>query len=114
MKRELLGLYLIGVVVSGVALAHGGGEHVMGTVKSIEPSSLTVETKDKEVVFHLDQQTSFEKSGSKVTAAELKPGERVVVHAMKHGEMLHAKVVRFGKVAKGGNLGRTRRSRMRA
>ncbi|MCI0574466.1 MAG: DUF5666 domain-containing protein [Myxococcaceae bacterium] len=98
MKKGLFGLMLAGVLSSTVALAHGGGEHVMGTVKSIDATTLSVETKEgKQVTFHVDAQTQFEKSGAKTTVGDVKVGERVVVHAMKHGTMLHATVVKFGK-----------------
>ncbi|HYM97269.1 MAG TPA: cupredoxin domain-containing protein [Candidatus Sulfotelmatobacter sp.] len=66
------------------ALAHGGGEHIMGTVKSISEKGLTVETKDKkEVKVAFDEKTKFEKSGATSTVKELSAGERVVVHTTK-------------------------------
>lgn len=35
--------------------------------------------------------------GIHITSFDLLVGERVVVHAMKYGEMLHTTIVRFGK-----------------
>ena len=88
------------LLVPTVALAHAGGEHIMGVVKTVQPPSLVVETQDgKQVTVHLDDQTKYEKSGAPSSVGELKAGERVVVHAMKHGEMLHVTLVKWGKQA---------------
>ena len=98
MSAELL--VLLSMLVGPAALAHGGGEHVMGTVKSIEASTITVETKDhKEVRVDTDASTDFEKSGEKVTLQDLKPGERVAIHAKKAAAdgALKAEQVKFGK-----------------
>lgn len=98
MKNWFWTLIALTMLLPTVALAHAGGEHYMGVVKSIAPPSLVVETKDgKQVTVHLDEQTKYEKSGAASSAAELKAGERVVVHTMKHGEMLHAMLVKWGK-----------------
>jgi hypothetical protein len=67
-----------------VALAHGGEQHVMGTVKAADESGMTVETKGSgEVKVVFDAKTKFEKDGAASTAKELSPGARVVVHAAK-------------------------------
>ena len=65
------------------ALAHGGGKHVMGTVKQVDATGLTVEHKDKTVKVVFDENTKFEKNGAASSAKELAPGERVVVHTAK-------------------------------
>jgi plastocyanin len=66
------------------AFAHGGGEHLMGTVKTIDAKGLTVETKEKkEVKVIFDDQTKFEKDGAASSAKELSAGTRVVVHTAK-------------------------------
>ena len=66
------------------ALAHGGGEHLMGTVKSVDQKSLTLETKEKrEVRVVFDEKTKFEKDGAASNAKELAAGTRVVVHTAK-------------------------------
>ena len=69
------------------ALAHGGGEHVMGTVQAVADDGLTVETADKKSVrVAFDAHTRFEKDGAPSSAKELHAGDRVVVHAAKqHG-----------------------------
>lgn len=87
------------LVLPGLARAHGGVEHVMGTLKAIAATSLTVETKEKtEVKILVDDKTRFEKAGAPATAKELQLGARVVVDTKKKegtGEPF-AVVVKFG------------------
>ena len=93
-------LVLLSMLVAPAALAHGGGEHVMGTVRAVGAHSITVETKDhKKVVIDVNTDTSFQKAGEKATLQDLKPGERVVIHAKKAGPAseLTAEQVKFGK-----------------
>ena len=90
----------LSLLVPLIAFAHGGGDHVMGVVKSIDGKSITVETKDKkEVTLRLDGSTKFERAGASATAKDLSVGEKVVIHAEKSGDMLHAEMVKFGKSA---------------
>lgn len=102
MKR-FTGFALGTLLISGLTLAHAEGEHVMGTVKSVQGETLTVETakERKQVAVHVDERTRLEKSGAEATLKELQVGSRVVVHAMKHGELLHATLVKFGKPSTG-------------
>ena len=65
------------------AFAHGGGEHLMGTVKAVDDKGLTIETKEKDVKVAFDEKTRFEKDGAASSAKELSPGARVVVHTGK-------------------------------
>lgn len=70
----------------------------MGTVTKITSTSISVMTakhETKEVA--VTDKTSFEKSGSSATIADLKVGDRVVIHAKESNEKLTAHVVRFGK-----------------
>jgi hypothetical protein len=82
------------------ALAHGGSEHLMGTVKAVDDQSLTVETKSKEVKVKLDPDTKFEKSGAAATAKDLSVGERVVVHTRDAKDGQTAVLVKFGAKTK--------------
>jgi hypothetical protein len=100
MKGLIRSVLIAAFMTTGIAFAHEGGEHIMGQVKSLDGSTLTVTTQDnKDVVVHVDEKTEFKKSGSPAKREELKSGEKVVVHAMKHGPMLHGTLVRFGKSA---------------
>ena len=91
MKPSLAAAAAFFLSASATAFAHGGMEHLMGTVKSVSASSITVATKEKDVEVQLDEATKYEGAAS---AAELKPGERVVVHAKKAGAGLHAEIVK--------------------
>jgi hypothetical protein len=71
-------------LILSLALSHGGGEHIMGTVKAVEDTVLTVETKDsKTVKVALDPATKFDREGKSATAKDIAVGDRVVVHAAK-------------------------------
>jgi hypothetical protein len=88
-------------IVAFPAFAHAGLQHVMGTVKSISATSITVETAgttSKEVTVALLPATTFQKDGVSTTAKELKVGDRVVIHARAEGDGLNAVTVAFGKI----------------
>jgi hypothetical protein len=93
-------LGLIPMLVGPAALAHGGGEHVMGTVKAVEASSITADTKDhREVSVEVDASTDLEKSGHKSSFQDVEPGERVAIHAKRGAAdgRLKAEHVKFGR-----------------
>jgi hypothetical protein len=94
----LLGIPLFAVVAS----AHNGLEHVMGTVKSVSATSITVETADKppkRVAVAILPTTTFQKDGADTTVKSLNVGDRVVIHAKPDGNKLDAVTVEFGKMA---------------
>jgi hypothetical protein len=68
---------LIGLAT--LAVAHGGFEHVMGTVVKVEKNTLTVKTAKGDVPVKLDGKTEFTKDDHKASVADLLPGLRVVV-----------------------------------
>ncbi len=97
MKRMFAQTAALVVALSGLALAHGAGEHVKCTVTAVTAASITVQTADKETkTLSFDSDTKFIKSGKPAKAADLKVGDRVVVDIHEIGDMLHATVVRFG------------------
>ena len=84
---------------TSVAVAHGGQEHVMGTVKAVDEGSITVTTTArKDVTVQLDPSTKFHKGNSAATAKDVIVGDRVVIHAKRGASGLTATVV---KVAAG-------------
>ena len=96
-----LTLILICVLLSTLAFAHGGMEHVMGTVSAVTDHSLTVKTTagdSKTVVF--DASTHFLKGEAAATVKDLHVGDRVVIHAHKRDNSLHAAEVKIGASAK--------------
>lgn len=102
LRTRLTGLAVLTLtlLMPALALAHGkDGVHVMGMVKEMKQDTLVLETNDKmQQDVMTDPSTRYEKSGAAVTSADLKPGERVVVHGMKMSNgQVHAQLVKFGK-----------------
>lgn len=98
MKRLIAFALLL--LSAGTSFAHGGAEHLMGTVVKVSADTIEVKTtkgETKQIMF--DSKTSFTKAGAKIQAAELKKGDRVVmeVHEMKAMKgMLQAESVKVG------------------
>ena len=85
------------LALAGAMFAHEGAEHVTGTVKSIAPGSLTVETtKHETLTIMLSPKTEVMKSKAKGDIKDLKVGDRVVVHAAHGKSRLEAQEVDFG------------------
>jgi len=100
MKRAVTAIALL-LLLSVMALAHGKEEHIKGTVTNISENSITVETSSKKSVsVDLNDKTKFEKSGSPATLADLKVGDKVVVHAELSDNKLVASEVHFGAKGK--------------
>jgi hypothetical protein len=79
------------------ALAHGGMEHITGTVTSVGDNSLTVKTtKGKTVKVNLDAKTAYSHGKTAAKMADLKEGDRVVIHAMEMNEVMVAHEVEIG------------------
>jgi hypothetical protein len=69
-------------LVAAAALAHGGEEHVIGTVTKVAPDSITVETTaNKPVTVAVALETKFIKAKTPAKIADLNVGDRVVIHA---------------------------------
>ena len=79
MKYALLAAALFLALV-GVSYAHGGNEHVRGTVTQVTATAITVQTTGKKTeTVKLNDKTMFMKSGKHVAISDLKVGDRVVV-----------------------------------
>ena len=61
------------------AFAHGGFDHVMGTVVKVANNVLTVKTTKGNVDVKLDDKTEITKNDQKAQLTDLTPGVRVVV-----------------------------------
>jgi hypothetical protein len=84
MKQRII-TALASLAFAATLLAHLGAEHITGFVKSVDLHSLTVETlKHETVTVLLTAKTEGLKSTIKFNVQELKPGERVVIHAKKN------------------------------
>lgn len=79
------------------AFAHGGAEHVMGTVSKVSAQSVTVDTTDKKVVeVGLTAKTKYTRNDKKVAASDMKVGDRVMIEAKEVNEKLVADEVKLG------------------
>jgi hypothetical protein len=85
---------------AGLGLAHGGFEHVRGTVTKVSADSVTVETAEKTSVdVGLNAKTTYARGTKAVKAADMKVGDRVVIDATKHEEKLVAASIKLGGAA---------------
>jgi len=97
LTKLALGLALCAMLVFG----HGGLEHVMGTIARISAASIAVTTSDgKTVEVLLDAKTTYSRGTQAIQKTDLKPGDRVVIHAEKAGDKLTAHTVEIGGAAK--------------
>jgi hypothetical protein len=86
------------------ASAHGGLEHIAGTVTNVGDHILAVKTtKGKIIQVHVDAKTEYVRGKQTTKIADLNKGDRVVVHAMEMNGSLVAHEVNIGantKIAK--------------
>jgi Domain of unknown function (DUF5666) len=80
-----------------IATAHGGEEHVTGTVTKISDTSVTVKTKaGKTVEVGFDAKTTYARAKQPIQKTDIKVGDRIVIHAMEVNEKLVAHTVEIG------------------
>jgi len=80
-KISMVLTVLLVLLASSLALAHGGHGHVMGTVAATAADHLDVKTKDGKVVtVPLAKATRYYLGKKKAGAADVKVGQKVVVH----------------------------------
>ena len=66
------------------ALAHGGLEHITGTVTNVGDNILAVKTTTgKTVQIHVDGKTEYVRGKQAAKISDLNAGDRVVIHAME-------------------------------
>lgn len=83
------------------ALAHGGLEHITGTVTKVGDNILAVKTtKGKTVQVHVDGKTEYVRGKQAAKISDLNAGDRVVVHAMEMNGSLVAHEVNIGSNAR--------------
>ena len=87
----------LALLAASASLAHGGQEHVMGTVVSADATSIVVKTaKGAQTSIQLDDKTKVERGGKAAKTSDLTAGERVVVHTHKGEGGLTATVIKAG------------------
>jgi len=93
MKRISAAACVLSIALSGVAYAHGDAPHVQGVVVSATASSLVLKTKAGTQTLIVDSSTKVMRGKKKAALADVKAGDRVVVHSMKHGDQLMAEEI---------------------
>jgi hypothetical protein len=84
------------VLMAGLAWAHNGVEHFLGTVTAVTEGSVTIETvKHESVTVLVDKTTVLTHSDSPATLKDLKKGERVAINA-KEGKKMTAMTIKWG------------------
>ena len=81
---------------SAQIFAHGGFDHVTGTVVKLENSVLTVKTAKGDVPVTLDAKTEITMGDHAAQPADLKPGARVVVDVPEGSKTKVAHSVKIG------------------
>ena len=96
----LWGMILAIALLPTIASAHGGEEHVIGTVTSVSDTSITVKTTaGKMVEVGFDPKTTFARAKQTIQKSDIKVGDRVVIHAKEVNEKLVAHTVEIGAAA---------------
>jgi len=68
-------------ILAASSFAHGGFNHVRGTVVSVTSDAITVKTATGNVTVKLDKQTQYTKNDQKAQLSDVVPGARVIVEA---------------------------------
>jgi len=80
-------------------LAHGGFDHVTGTVVKVENNVVTVKTAKGDVPVTLDAKTEITRGDKPAQAADLKTGVRVVVDVPEGSKTKLAHSIKIGTAA---------------
>lgn len=92
-----VGLFLL--ALAAPVFAHGGFDHVIGTVAKVDNNMVTVTTSKGDVVVMLNDKTEITKEDKKAMAADLVPGVRVVVDIPEGNKEKLAHSVKIGVAA---------------
>jgi len=96
MKARVWVLLACVSLTAAAALAHGGEEHVLGTVTKVTQDAITVKTAKSVVTVGVVPATTFSKNKVAAKVADLHVGDRVVIHAKEGAdEKLVADTVEF-------------------
>ncbi len=99
--RSCAGFFIaVSLVFSASAYAHGGFDHVQGTVVTATDKAVTVKTAKGNVDVKLDAKTELTKGKEKAQVTDLIPGVRVVVDIPEDSKDKIAHSVKIGVAAK--------------
>ena len=104
MKR-LLTVVLGFATFTGIAFAHNGMEHVMGTVTEVSPTALSVKAADGKIhTLTLNAKTKFSKGTTASTVKDVKVGQHVVINVPEEGDQHVAAEVKLGTASDAQNM----------
>ena len=84
-------------LLTTIATAHGGEEHVVGTVTKVSDTAVTVKTTaGKTVEIGFDSKTTYQRAKQPIQKSDIKVGDRIVIHATEVKEKLVAHTVEIG------------------
>jgi hypothetical protein len=95
-RRASLWLCLALLAFAVQLMAHGGFDHVIGTIVKVENNLLTVKTAKGNVDVRLNEKTMITKNDQKAGTADLKPGTRVVVDVPEGSQDKIAHSIKLG------------------
>ena len=85
------------VRLTTIATAHGGEEHVVGTVTKVSDTAVTVKTTaGKTVEVGFDAKTTYQRAKQPIQKSDIKVRDRIVIHATEVKEKLVAHTVEIG------------------
>ena len=93
MKRISAAVFALSIALSGLAYAHGDAPHIQGTVVSATDTAIVVRTKTGTQTLMIDASTKVMRGKKKAALKDVKAGDRVVVHSMKHGDQVMAEEI---------------------
>ena len=98
LKIQIALLAILALALSPTMVsAHGGEEHVIGTVTKVSDTSVTVKTKaGKMVEVGFDAKTAYARAKLPAKKTSVKVGDRIVIHAVEVNEKLVAHTVELG------------------
>ena len=95
--KKLFGTIVAMMLIAGVAYAHGGMEHIMGTVVSMTDNSITVKTMaGKTQTVNTTADTKYTQMDKPIAMKDLKEGDRIVIEVVKKDGKLIAAEVKTG------------------
>jgi hypothetical protein len=99
--RRVLLLALASTLLSVLAYAHDGMEHVSGVVAKVSEQSVLVTTAaGKTVEVMLADDTTYARAGKPMQKSDLTVGDHVLIHAVEKGSTLTAHTVAARAAAK--------------
>ena len=93
---SVLTLVCILLTLAAPMFAHGGFDHVIGTVSKVDHHVVTVKTAKGEVEVTLTDKTEITRGDQKAAVSDLKPGVRVVVDVPEGSKDRVAHSVKLG------------------